>query len=88
MYCWIDAESATEALEWGYVLLGDYYRHRFAQTDDTEMYTGEPVVGGEIETDQGTIDDAVNWNLPTCCVGEFPEWDRPWRICNINTTEN
>ena len=88
MHCWIEAETADEALNWGHKLLGDYYRHRFAQTDSAELYTGEAVFKGEIETDQDTINDAMSWNLPTRCVGEFPKWDRPWRVCNINKKGN
>lgn len=84
MYCWIEAESADEALDWGHKLLGDYYRKRFAHSDSADLYNGEPIDEGEIETDQDTINDAHNWNLPVCRVGQFPNWDRPWRICNID----
>lgn len=86
MYCWIEAESADEALAWGHRLLGDYYQKRFAKSDSADLYTGVPIQSGEIETNQETINKAINWNLPTCRIGRFPDWDRPWRLGNTDDT--
>jgi len=88
MFCWIEADSPEAALNWGYRILGDYYRQRFAFSDSADIYKGDPIEEGEIETDENVINDAMTWGLPTCRVGQCPEWDRPWRICNINKTKD
>ena len=85
MYCWIEASSKDEALNWGHVLLGDYYKHRFAHSDDASHHSGQSIERGEILTDEEAIHELKNnYTIPECRVGEFPVWDRPWRISNLN----
>lgn len=84
MYCWIEAPDADAALEWGYVLLGDYYKQRFAQTPEADHYDGAPLREGEIETDQEFLDELVNkYKIPECQVGTIPDWNEPWRMSNL-----
>ena len=89
MYCWIQAADKTEALSWGHVLLGDYYKHRFSRTDAAETYDGSPIQRGEIESDLETIERLrQSYSIPECEVGVIPDWDRPWRISNLNPKQS
>lgn len=84
MYCWIDAQDEAEALEWGYALLGDYMKHRFAHSNPG-AYDGTPVNAGEIEADPDVIADIEEkYRAPVSKVGEFPQWHEPWRLSNLD----
>lgn len=83
MMCWIDAPDNRAALEWGYVLLGDYCKARYAHSADGHRHDGSPIRQGEIIEDQETIDAAQQWGIPACRIGEIPEWREPWRISSI-----
>jgi hypothetical protein len=83
MTCWIEASCKEDALQWGYVLLGDYVRARYARSADGHRHDGSPIREGEIVEDPETIADAERWNLPSCRIGEIPEWQEPWRLSNI-----
>lgn len=75
MCCWIEAPNKEAALKWGHVLLGDYYRARFARSDSP--CDGSPVEKGEIVEDEERLANPPN--VPVCKVGEIPIWDEPWR---------
>jgi hypothetical protein len=83
MYCWIEAPDKASALEWGYVLLGDYCKARYARSRDGFRHDGSPKREGEIVEDQETLLRAEDWAIPCCRVGEMPEWREPWRHSNI-----
>ena len=80
MCCWIDAPDKESALRWGHVLLGDYYRARFARSEDAERHSGSPVEDGWIVEDEELL--AKPPRAPECRVGEIPVWDEPWRDHN------
>ena len=82
MYCWIEAPDPQAALEWGYVLLGDYLRARFSRSEDADLYDGAPVRGGEIVEDPELLAGAGGWAIPSCRLGQIPEWREPWRLSN------
>jgi hypothetical protein len=82
MYCWIVAPDPQAALEWGYVLLGDYFRARFSRSEDADLYDGSPVREGAIVDDPELLARAGDWAIPSCRVGQIPEWREPWRISN------
>jgi hypothetical protein len=48
MSCWIEASDKAAALEWGYVLLGDYCKVRYAHSADGHRHDGSPIREGEI----------------------------------------
>jgi hypothetical protein len=83
MNCWIEAPDREAALQWGYVLLGNYCQMRYAHSANRYRCDGSPVRRGEIIEDPETIADADSWNIPSCRVGEVPEWHEPWRFSNI-----
>jgi hypothetical protein len=83
MFCWIEAPDKESASEWGYVLLGDYLKARYANSADGHRHDGSPIREGEIIEDPLTIAAAEQWNIPLCLVGEVPEWREPWRLSNI-----
>ncbi len=80
MSCWIDAPDKVAALAWGYVLLGDYYQARFAQSPARDRYTGEPVRDGSLVEPGDALYDMFEGTEHECAVGEIPEWHEPWRI--------
>jgi hypothetical protein len=82
MDCWIEAPDPQAALEWGYVLLGDYFRARFSRSDKAESYDGSPVRDGSIVDDSELLARACDWEIPSCRIGQIPEWREPWRISN------
>ena len=82
MYCWIEAPYKEAALEWGYVLLGDYFKARYAQSADGYRHDGSPIREGEIIEDPEIIARTERWNIPSCRVGEVPQWREPWRLSN------
>jgi hypothetical protein len=85
MYCWIHAPSARAALEWGHVLLGDYYKCRFARTHQASYYDGAPIQRGEIETDAEFIAElSSEYHIPECDIGHVPQWNAPWRLSNLD----
>jgi hypothetical protein len=85
MCCWIEAASELEALEWGYVLLGNYYQARFARSPDSANYDGSPIREGQIETDPEQLAWAQEQpGFPVCRVGEIPNWQEPWRPFNCS----
>ena len=87
MSCWIQADDESAALEWGYVLLGDYYKHRFAYSAPG-TYDGKPMRDGWIESDPEQLEDySSNYIIPECVVGEIPEWVEPWRNGNTERVE-
>ena len=83
MNCWIEAPDKKSALEWGYVLLGDYFKARYAHSADKYRHDGSAIREGEIVEDPETIAAAEHWNIPLCQIGQMPEWREPWRISNI-----
>ena len=83
MNCWIEAPDKEAALEWGYVLLGDYFKARYAHAADGYRHDGSPIREGEIMQAPETTAAAEHWNLPSCRIGEIPEWREPWRLSNI-----
>ena len=83
MSCWIEAPDQLAALEWGYVLLGDYCRARVEHVGDDAAYDGSPIRRGEIIEDTKTLAEAADWKIPICRIGELPAWDRPWRRSNL-----
>jgi hypothetical protein len=83
MSCWMEAPDKRAALEWGYVLLGDYCKARYAHATDGHWHDGSPIRQGEIVEDPETIAAAAHWNIPSCRIGELPEWYAPWRLSNI-----
>lgn len=82
MYCWIAATDPHAALQWGYVLLGDYYRARFARSPDADDYQGVPMRHGRIVDDAAQLAKAHDWPIPLCRVGQIPAWHEPWRTSN------
>jgi hypothetical protein len=82
MNCWIEAPDKEAALEWGYVLLGDYCKARYAHSADGHRHDGAPIREGEIIEDPETVTAAEHWNIPSCSIGEVPEWKEPWRHSN------
>jgi hypothetical protein len=54
MHCWIEAPDKETALEWGYVLLGDYFKARYAQSADGYRHDGSPIREGHIIEDPET----------------------------------
>jgi hypothetical protein len=82
MSCWIEAPDSGAALEWGYVLLGDFCRHRYASAADGTRHDGAPLRRGEIVDDPKSLVTAAQWDIPVCRVGEIPVWDQPWRRSN------
>jgi hypothetical protein len=88
LYCWIEAPDENSALQWGHSLLGDYYRQRFARTDDADSFDGAPIRKGEIERDPETIARLTSkYTFPSCDIGEIPTWREPWRISNLDQIE-
>jgi hypothetical protein len=85
MHCWIEAPDQRTALEWAYVLLGDYCKARYAHSADGYLYDGSPIRAGEIIEDPEQIAAAEHWNIPTSRIGEIPEWQEPWRLSNIRS---
>ncbi len=83
MNCWIEAPDKKTALEWGHVLLGDYCKARYANSADGHRHDGSPIVEGEIVEDPELIAEAGHWKIPSCRIGEIPEWHEPWRLSNI-----
>jgi hypothetical protein len=83
MYCWIAAPHKESALEWGYVLLGDYFQARYTHSVDGHRHDGSPVREGEITEDPEILARAEQWNIPSCEVGSVPKWREPWRLSNI-----
>jgi len=80
MSCWIDAPDKEAALAWGHVLLGDYYRARFAYAPERERYTGSPLEEGEILEPDDLSYDMFKGTEYACSVGEIPTWRAPWRL--------
>jgi hypothetical protein len=80
MSCWIEAPDHETALKWGHVLLGDYYRARFARSEEAEFHDGSPIEQGWIVDDEQRLANAPS--VPSCQVGEIPTWDEPWRHHN------
>ena len=78
MRCWIEAPDEAAALKWGHVLLGDYYRARFAHSDNARSFDGSPVEDGWIVNDDRLLADDPP-HVPSCRVGEIPVWHEPWR---------
>jgi hypothetical protein len=83
MYCWIEATDTESALEWGYVLLGQYCKARYTRSTAVHRHDGSPIRAGEIVEDPETLQEAQQWNIPSCKVGEIPDWREPWRHTNI-----
>jgi hypothetical protein len=83
MHCWIEAPDKAAALEWGFILLGDYCKARYAYSADGHRHDGSPIQDGEIVEDPGALAAAVHWGIPACSVGEVPKWREPWRVSNI-----
>jgi hypothetical protein len=83
MNCWIEAPDKEAALEWGFVLLGNYCKARYARSVGRHRHDGSPIREGEIVDDPETVAAAEKWNLPSCQIGEIPGWREPWRVSNI-----
>jgi hypothetical protein len=83
MHCWIEAPCKEVALEWGFVLLGNYMKARYANSADGHRHDGSPVREGEIIDAPEILAQAGSWNIPSCQVGSIPEWREPWRLSNI-----
>lgn len=83
MNCWIDSPDKNVALEWGHVLLGDYFKARYANSADGCRHDGSPIKRGEIVDDPRILAAATHWSIPACRIGEIPEWRKPWRLSNI-----
>ncbi len=83
MNCWIEAPNKSAALEWGHVLLGAYCRARYAHSAERHRYNGSPIRSGEIIEDPEILAAAEEWNIPSCRIGDIPEWSEPWRASNI-----
>ena len=83
LVCAIEADTETQALEWGRRVHSDF---QIART----MYTKSPSDGrlfrdGEIE---GEVDLAEllreDTHYAVCAVGELPDWIEPWRGCKAD----
>jgi hypothetical protein len=83
MHCWIEAPDKESAVEWGYVLLGDYCKARYAHSADGHRHDGSPIRQGDLVEDPELLATAKEWNVPSCRAGEIPEWREPWRISNV-----
>lgn len=83
-FCWIDAPDQKTALEWGHVLLGDYYQKRFQHSDEAESFDGRPIAAGEIESDSETIARyETRYDIPISAIGVVPIWEAPWKISSL-----
>jgi hypothetical protein len=78
MSVWIDADDAEEALRWGKVVLADYIRARFEQSEQRFTATDDDW----IEEDEEQLQRARLCHYPACRVGEIPAWWEPWRDDN------
>ena len=66
-------------------MLGDYFKARFACSADGNRHDGSPIREGEIVEDPQRIAQSEKPNLPSCKIGEIPEWHEPWRRSNIRS---
>ena len=84
-FCVINAESETQALEWGLKVHSDFVVCRTMFTDfpgDGELYR-EGSIEGELDITKLLENDP---NHAVCSVGEFPNWIEPWKNCLMEGT--
>ena len=76
MSVWIEAEDEQQARAWGKRILEEFVRQRFRfsnhKVDPTEFE-------GELETDPEVEEVSKGRTIPTCRLGEIPNWEEPWK---------
>jgi len=79
MCVWIEAPDEATAQSWGKVILTDYVRARFQDSEVAGLPFSEE---GWIEKDEKQLEEARLCDYPVCRLGEIPTWHEPWKRHN------